>query len=1351
MGFLLLCSKVKSQPQPSVFDTKSVHHNISQRAITCFVKDNDGYMWVGTRGNGLFKYDGVEFKQYVKKWEDSKALVNNTINKLYLDESSRLWIATENGIQHFDKIDNQFKSITYNGIALSANIHAIKQTKNGLLLVGTHKLGLFIVDPSNLEAKSVNYASAFSLIEFEINDITEFNDDLYWLATNKGLMRYDFNSNMLSIENKNPLTDKPLITFNTDKKNNIWIGTSQSGVIKYNRLSREFKNFNFTSKRILALSNYYDKILVATENDGLFILKTNGVVDENLRQVSFENCKLKSNSIWSLYVDQKDRIWIGYYDKGFDVFDLAHNKFYSLADNFKDLKYQNIGSISGISCTSDDILWIATNDNGLFKYHKKLNTITPISDSKSNYKGLNSKDITSVYVDVNKNLWVGTWTSGLYMLKANSKRFVNYNMSSKYNRLESNRIMTFTGDKNGNVWIGSFLGGIMKYDISSKRISHINNKKVRELNLDNANIRKLLLDSNNNLWIGSRKGLFRFDHTNNDDEFEIKNFNLQLNNLTNSNTSPPVILSLLEDYKGHIWIGTEGFGLFSYETTKNSFDWFHTKDGLQQETVNSINTANNETIWIAGNKGISSFIKSTKLFKNYNTNDGLMVNNFNRNASFKDHNGDLMFGNALGINVFNPNTFKTNTEKPLIHVTGIEINNQSSIKNSQEINPNSTINNKVELDHGQSVFTVNYVGINYTRGKQNQYAYKLEGFEKEWNYVGSKTAATYTNIPPGDYIFKVKAANNEGYWNETPETISITLSKPWWTTNLMLITYILIGLTIGFIIYDLTKSKLRQRQAIKSERIKLLQTESLNAKKIQFFTNISHEFRTPLTLILNPLEALLNSSYHFPDEIKSKLNIIHKNTNRLFRLIDELMDFRKLQFNKLSIKVKPTNFNDFLKQLVTHFEEEAFMRKIQFKLYQERLNEFIWIDPSLFEKIIFNLLSNAFKATADGGAITISVQPKSQIIIPAFNPDEKVKGCIISIKDNGVGVKKEDINNIFDRFYQTEALDQQYYGGTGIGLEVVRSFVELHKGHIEVVSDGVSGSEFIISIPFGNAHFSANEIDKNPTKENVDLNQKITPKPATKITSEHKPQILIVEDNIELRQYLTEQLENEYNIIEAKNGVQGLKIAQKFVPELIISDVMMPLMNGFDFCEQLKGNSQTSHIPVIMLTAKILETDRLKGINSGAEVYLKKPFSITLLKTHIKQLIQSRKLIFEKYYKGIINNDLTNSKDKDFISSVLNYVHENIGNTKLNVEFMAKELHLSRSKLYRKIKTATGDSANEFIRKIRLEKAKEYLEQTDKTVSEICYAVGFSSPSYFSKCYKQHFGEIPKKDRKVSQ
>lgn len=1351
--FLLISLKVKAQQQLSVFDTKSVHHNISQRAITCFLKDNDGYMWIGTRGNGLFKYDGVEFKQYVKKWEVSKALVNNTINKLYLDKSFRLWVATENGIQYYNKINNQFKSITYNGTPLMANIHAIKQTKNGLLLVGTHKEGLFIVDPYSLEAKSVNYASDFSLVEFEINDIIGLNDDLYWLATNKGLMRYELTSNTLSIENKSPLTTQPLITFNLDSKGNIWIGTFQSGVIKFDLLSREFENFNFTSKRILALSNHNDKILVATENDGLFILNYDGVVEDNLRQVSFENSKLKSNSIWSLYVDKKDRIWIGYYDKGFDVFDLAHNKFYSLADNFKDAKYQNIGSVQGISSTSDDILWIATNDNGLFRYNKKLNTIAPISNSKSNYKGLNSKDITSVYVDVNKNLWVGTWTSGLYILSANSKRFVNYNMSSKYNRLESNRIMTFAGDKNGDVWIGSFLGGIMKYDNSTKRISHINNNNVRELNLDNANIRKLLLDSNNNLWIGSRKGLFRFDlNANNNDEFEIKNFNLQLNNLTRSSTTTPIVLSLFEDYKGHIWIGTQGFGLFSYDTAKNNFEWFHTKDGLQQETVNSINTVNNETIWIAGNKGISSFIKTKNLFKNYNTNDGLMVNNFNTNASFIERSGVLMFGNAQGINVFNPNTFKINTEKPLIHVTGIEINNQSSIKNSHQIiNPDSTVDNKVELDHGQSVFTVNYVGINFTRGKQNQYAYKLEGFEKEWNYVGNKTSATYTNIPPGDYIFKVKAANNEGFWNENPETISITLSKPWWTTNLMLITYVLIGLTLGFIIYDLTKSKLRQRQAIKSERIKLLQTESLNAKKIQFFTNISHEFRTPLTLILNPLEALLNSSYHFPDEIKSKLNIIHKNTNRLFRLIDELMDFRKLQFNKLSIKAKPTNINDFLKQLVTHFEEEAFMRKIQFNLFQERLDELIWIDPSLFEKIIFNLLSNAFKATADGGAITISVKPNSQIIIPAFNPNEKVKGCLISIKDNGVGVKKEDIDKIFDRFYQTEALDQQYYGGTGIGLEVVRSFIELHKGHIEVVSDGVSGSEFIISIPIGNTHFSANEIDYNPTKEIFDLNEKITPRSTNKIASEHKPQILIVEDNIELRLYLTEQLENEYNIIEAKNGVQGLKIAQKFVPELIISDVMMPLMNGFDFCEQLKGNSQTSHIPVIMLTAKILETDRLKGINSGAEVYLKKPFSITLLKTHIKQLIQSRKLIFEKYYKGIINNDLTNSKDKDFISSVLNYVHENIGNTKLNVEFMAKELHLSRSKLYRKIKTATGDSANEFIRKIRLEKAKEYLEQTDKTVSEICYAVGFSSPSYFSKCYKQYFGEIPKKDRKVNQ
>lgn len=1357
--FILLTSTSKGQELINVFDTKGVNHNISQRAITCFSKDADGFMWIGTHGNGLYQYDGVNYKQYLKKWESVNSLAHNTINTIFVDKSNKLWIGSENGIQLFNKNDNSFKSVTLNGGALNVNVHSISQSHSGKLLVGTHKYGLLIVDTTTLNAENVNYSNNLSLLGLEINAIKQFNSNTYWLATNKGLMCYNSLTNTVisnyTVLNEHPAIEISLNTVYKDVLGNMWLGSTNSGLIKYDLSNNQFYFFNTTTKRILDITNLDDStLIIATENDGLFIISNKGEVVKNIRQHSFENSIISSNSIWSLKIDEQQRIWVGYYDKGFDVFDSSHNKFYSLTDQIRDLKYQNIGSVSGICRASDNEIWIATNDNGLFKYHIVNKSITPISQSTyTEYKGLDSKDITSIYSDSKHNLWVGTWTNGLYLLKHNSKIFKNYNSSSVNNRLSSNRIMTFTGDNKGNVWIGSFLGGLMKYDINSDEIVHISNNRIRQLNLNNANIRKLLLDREKNLWIGTRNGLYQFKINPIDNSiFQIEEFNTKLKQATKSDFKIPVILSVFEDFDGDIWFGTEGMGLFNYKKKSKEINWFFTHNGLQQETINSINSSDKNSIWLAGNNGLTTFNKEKNNFKTYDTNDGLLVNTFNRNASFKSKDELLMFGNALGVNVFNPKNVKINSELPIVHVTGIEINSQN--KDDENYTSEKSVHkfqNHIELNYNQSVFTINYVGINFTRGQQNKYAYFLEGFDKDWNYVNNKQSATYTNLAPGDYVFKVKASNNEGIWNETPETIKIVINKPWWGTHLMLITYILILLTISFIIYDLTKAKIRQRQAIKSERIKLNQTEALNAKKIQFFTNISHEFRTPLTLIINPLEAMLNSSYHFPEDIKNKLQIIKKNTDRLFRLINELMDFRKLQFNKLNIIVRPTNINDFIKNIITHFEEEAFMRKIQLKLFQERIDDVLWIDSSLFEKIIFNLLSNAFKATPDKGTISISVKKSENVHIPSYDKEKNTDACTICIKDNGIGVKKEDLDKIFNRFYQTEALNQQYYGGTGIGLEVVRSFVELHKGLIEVKSDGVSGTEFNLNIPFGKSHFNENEIDVTPLEDNTSIPIKKVSETNNKNIDTTKPILLVVEDNIELRKYLVEQLENEYQVLEAKDGVQGLKIAQKQLPELIISDIMMPLMNGFDFCEQLKANSTTSHIPVIMLTAKTLESDRIKGIGSGAEVYLKKPFSIALLKSHIRQLIKSRKLIFEKYYNGVITNDISNSKDKDFISSVLNYIHQNLGNPKLNVEFMAKEMLLSRSKLYRKIKMATGDSANEFIRKIRLEKAKEYLEQTDKTVSEICYLVGFSSPSYFSKCYKQQFGAIPKKDRKINQ
>ena len=662
---------------------------------------------------------------------------------------------------------------------------------------------------------------------------------------------------------------------------------------------------------------------------------------------------------------------------------------------------------------------------------------------------------------------------------------------------------------------------------------------------------------------------------------------------------------------------------------------------------------------------------------------------------------------------------------------------------------------KLQLNHDQSLFTIDYFGLSFTRAKNLEYAYYLEGFEPSWNYVGKTRNATYTNIPPGSYIFKVKAANSDGIWSNSHTSLEIEILPPWWKTNLASLLFLVIFLSTIYNIYRFVKIRVKERLEIKREREERKQLEGLNAKKIQFFTNISHEFRTPLTLILNPLEDIIsNDNLNLPENIKEKHNIIYKNSKRLKRLINELMDFRKLQFDKMEVNVSKFNLIPFIEEVASHFEEEATQRNIDLTL-ENKINQLnIWADPSMLEKIVFNLLSNAFKATKEHGKVTLKVhETENEMYFPLIKDKKLIEGICISISDSGIGINSKDLDKIFSRFYQVKELDKQYYGGTGIGLEVVKSFVDLHKGKIDVKSQNSIGTQFKIYFPKGNEHFN-----KNPPTQKLNLNHsnfeqindgidQIDLKDSKK--RETKKTILIVEDNLELKNYLKNELTETYKIKTAENGQEGLEKALKFMPDIIVTDIMMPIMDGFEFCIKVKNDIKTSHIPLLMMTAKGMQIDKIKGIDSGADAYITKPFNMGVMKSHIKQLITSRQILFEKYFNGIQNEDLSNttSLDKEFITNVLEYIHKNIGDSSLGVEHIAEELFLSRSKLYRKIKALTGDTATEFIRKIKLEKAKELLEKTDMTVSEICYKVGFSSPSYFTKCFKNHFGIIPKEIR----
>jgi signal transduction histidine kinase/DNA-binding response OmpR family regulator len=651
------------------------------------------------------------------------------------------------------------------------------------------------------------------------------------------------------------------------------------------------------------------------------------------------------------------------------------------------------------------------------------------------------------------------------------------------------------------------------------------------------------------------------------------------------------------------------------------------------------------------------------------------------------------------------------------------------------------------------------MGVSHTRSEKNSYAYMLDGLDEDWNYVGQQRTANYTNIKPGDYIFRLKAANNDGYWTNEPKTIFIKVLSPWWLSWWAKILYITIFISLGYYIYRLIILRISEKRKAELERGQRKQNEELNTKKIQFFTNISHEFRTPLTLILNPLESLIKDKHinNLPSEIIDKHKIIHRNTIRLKRLIDELMDFRKMEFSELKVQIQEVDLVEIMTNITSNFIEEANFRNIDFQIdFEESLPKQIMVDTSMFDKILFNLLSNAFKATMENGKIRVKVTHHNQgLVFPLIDENNAQSGFEFDITDTGIGINKKNLKNIFDRFYQGEDNNELYYSGTGIGLEVVKKFVDYHKGKIVVKSEQGVGTSFKIFIPDTKIQFYENKQIINDKKlsqlQSKNLSGSADEQSFENIKLSERNTILIVEDNMELREYLKFELKSLYKVLEAPNGKNGLEIARKNRPDVIIADVMMPEMDGFQMTRLLKSEKSTMNIPIVILTAKVGESDRIHGIDLGADIYLKKPFSIDLLKTHLLQLIKSKERLYETYFNSLDLEINATGGNKKILADVIHVINENLSKEDLCVQDIADELALSRSKLYRKIKELTGKSANEMIRKMRLEKSKELLEITDMTIGEICYKVGFSSPSYYTKRFKEYTGLIPKEYRLLNK
>ncbi len=1352
LSFLIGANEVNSQIDFNSLEFNSVKENIFQRPITSMVLDKHGFLWIGTEGAGLYQYNGLSYKYYRHDLTDVNTINSNSISSMFLDNSGQLWIGTDAGLCVYNEKQDSFQRFTRGIESGTADdyINVLCFAQYGdRFVVGTYN-GIKELDFQN------GLLQDYALVGQSVLDLKFSSKGDLYIATGLGLKieRYNERGEIGNIPIQNLNFQEHITSLHIDNRENLWVGTLRDGVFKgdLKKARTPFTKLDIVESATMAITSGIDHVFVAVENEGLFVLDITGDIEKHYQYNVLDSGGIGSDSVWSMLLDNENRLWLGYYENGLGFFDEHHDKFKSIQrENVENSIHTN--DIKAFAKTNDGKIWIA-QINGIDILNTENKEITNVFGSaQSEFTGL--KDglyIEDVFIDTKGNVWIATWGEGIFFLKKGTKNFINFTKESTSGVLRTNKVRCFTEDSSGKVWVGSFLEGVFYFDSDTGQIKIPAGESYANSEIVNKDVKVIYYDSSGYIWIGTSSGLYHIENRN--DKYEVTAHSNAISSKFDGHPSSSRILDIYETQDGTVWYGTNGGGLFEFKRGKQDFERLEL-EGYDLSYVNAIYEPIKNELWVSSKQGVLKIDRETNDVVQFTIDDGLLENFLKDRAVIMDNNHLFYLGTKSGINiiepqhiVYNPYLSKPYLKDVRIFNKKVDINDKNSpldIKSGISI---------ISLKHNQTVLTIDYGSVSYTRPEKNNYAYFLEGFEQDWNYVGSKTSATYTNLEPGNYTFKLKASNNDNIWNEASVILKIDVLPPWWKTVWAYILYVLLFGCLAFGVAYFYRKRINERNTFRLERERRKQKVELQKQKLQFFTNISHEFRTPLTLIINPVKELIESdSSGFPKSVQRKHKIIHKNAERLSRLINELMDFRKLQSNKLQLKVGQFNLVKSTKGILSFFNEESKRRAIQLDLKHNSANLDIWADSGLLEKVMFNLLSNAFKVTPNKGRIRVKITSNRQKILPLISTETPIPVVELSVKDNGPGIDQKDYKKIFDRFYQVSQLNKSYYGSTGVGLEMVKSFVKLHKGVVEVDSELGKGTVFKVFIPYGKEFFEDNNLstirDNEKSYLNINSESKSEIYKIEDILSkkELKKKLLIVEDNPDLQDYLVSILEEDYDLVLASDGQEGWLKTMEHRPDIIVTDVIMPIMDGIEFSQKVKKDPSLNQIPIVMLTAKNLTEDRIKGMEVGAEAYLVKPFDTKELKVILEQLLLKKKRLFEQYSNVMpVEEEKKGSDlDNDFVQKVLGYIHDNIENTSLNVEKLSSHLCLSRSQVYRKIKTLTGLSPIEFIRRVRLERSRTIF-QNDKNlnVSEVAHKVGFLSASYFTVCYKKQFGELPK-------
>lgn len=1328
---------------------------LSQSEVYCFLKDSRGFMWFGTV-DGLNRFDGYNIKIFNTERNNPKSLSNNTVRSLAEDKLGRIWIGTDDGLNMYDpNTESIYQIIPISTSSQKLNINTLLVYESYLFL-GTGN-GLFriklehqIAQQNDIDLQRIFLDSEEAGSNESVINLKECSLGGFWMLTSsavKHIIVESHSNKAITIETLISSEEYSLFDLVEDDSNNLWISCNHKGLFRFNLTTKEVSNFNSSaandgpssSKCSGITMDNKGNIWIGTLDNGVNLITSDQVDKDNIwfehiQHNPYNPSSLNSNLIRTLYISRDDILWIGTIGAGVNYFDAEQKNFNHLRINASTSNGSNF--IRALYINTKKEVWAGTHSNGLYQINRTTNKIKKL--------GLGNMTVFYIapYID---NKYFICSDQGLYLVEELSNR-MNIISHEKTNAT----FYIVKGDQ-GFYWLASFQGLYRLKIINNKIIIDKNYPLKTSKSTPPQNCRVLFFNKKNNeLLVGTEGGGLHLLSLNEMHEVIIDK-KYKSNELEGS-ISNNYIRSIIQDSQGNFWIGTyEGLNrINNYSSSENiSFTCYTKKDGLPNNMINSIIEDNEQSLWIGTNNGLSKFIPSRNRFINYFESDGIQSNEFSEHTAYKTENGEIIMGGINGITTFYPDEITKSKRVPQTTITDFyiydeRINPFQKVGKNIPLKKGITISDTIILLPNQNNIRFDFSSMLYPNVEKIKYAFKLEGFDKNWQYTDEATKyANYTNLDHGKYTFKVKSTNSDGVWEDNGKELFILIKTPfkytWYAFVLYLLAIVLI--LVYFSYYSIIRYTTKNKLLLEKEHNQKVQ--SLNKLRTQFFINISHDLRTPLTLIKGPLDNILKDK-NLKEDVKEKLLLIKRNVKRLNYLIEQLLDVRRAEKGKLKTQLQEQDIVAFTKREIAHFTYAIFNKGLKYSVNCPPGKLMVGFDSGMLSKVYFNLISNALKYT-DKGKISIlidKVKKHDHIILNDSIYESFVK---VEVSDTGKGISKDQLTKVFKRFYQE---DNTYGKGYGIGLSHFYQLIEAHDGYIEADSEEKVGTTMRFFIPFVNC----SETEKNeiiPSEDDIyreEPNEVLIKEP--KATNNAAKTILIVEDNADMRFYIKSELIKEYNVLEAEDGIKGIEMAEDYDIDLIVSDVMMPNMDGMAYCHHIKTSLKTSHIPIILLTAKTDKKSKYKGIEIGADDYISKPFEMEYLVLRIKNLLQSREQLRKIFQsRGTLlepSSIKVNSIDENFLKDLMETLEKGIPDSEFNINSLEKDIGMSHSNFYRKVKSLTGQSGKEILDQMRMIRAKQILKENKKIrIDEVAYMVGFTNPKYFGKSFKETFGISP--------